>query len=239
MAAAGSNTSGTFDFAPTLGDVFINAYGRCQIRRTAITPDHLRDAAMSANLVQVEWSNEQVNLWTVDLQSIPLITGQDTYDVDPSTIMIMAAWIQTTYPPDGRPKDRMLTSIDRDTYAAFPDKTKPGDPTVYWYQKLIEPKITLWEPPDDKEDRILKFYRARQMQDAVFPKGLQPEVPYTFLEAYIAALAFKLAELYAPARMEELAARAANTFKNAKERNVENAPLKIVPALSTYTSAVY
>src|SRR5215471_16124720 len=101
-----TNTSGTFDWSPPLCDVIIAAYGRCQIRRMALTVDHLHDAAMAANLLQVDWANEQVNLWTVDLQSITLIAGEPTYDVDPATVMIMAVYISTGTSPQ---KDRIIT----------------------------------------------------------------------------------------------------------------------------------
>ncbi len=230
------STSQSYSWAPAFSDLIIAAYGRCQIRRTAITVDHLHDAAMAANLMQSDWSNEQVNLWTVDLQTISLLPGVATYDVDPATVMIMGSYISTGIGPQ---KDRIITSIDRDTYASYPDKGTPGNPTVYWYNAQIQPQITLWQPPDDHEPRTLKFYRARQMQDAVMPFGMQAEVPYRFLEAYVAGLAFKLSELYAPARMQELAAAAKAKFDRAKERDVENAPLRIVPAMSIYTQAVY
>jgi len=228
--------SETYAWQPALADVIIAAYGRCQIRRDAIVPDHLHDAAMASNLLQVEWANEQVNLWTVDLQTISLLEGVDTYDVDPATVMIMAAYITTQHGPQ---RDRIITSVDRDTYASFPDKETHGPPTVYWLNMQIQPTITLWQPPDAAGPYKLNFYRARQMQDASLPNGLKPEVPYRFLEAYVAGLAFKLAELYAPARMEELMARAKSTFTSAAERDVENSPLRIVPALATYTSQVY
>lgn len=236
MAAAGTNTSGTFNWSPAMADVIIAAYGRCQIRRTALTIEHLQDAAMAANLLQVEWANEQVNLWTVELVTETLLEGVPTYDVDPSTVMIMAAYISTGQGPE---KDRIITSVDRDTYASYPDKETPGRPTVYWFNQQIQPIITLWQPPDSNGPYTLNYYRARQIQDAVLPNGLQPEVPYRFLEAYVAGLAFKCAELYAPARMAELSGRAEAAFRKAKERDVENASLKIVPALSIYTNAVY
>jgi len=231
-------TTNTYNFNPALADIIIAAYGRCQIRRNAITIEHLFDAAMAANLLQVDWSNEQVNLWTVELAQTKLTPFKDVYDVDPSTVMIMATWIRTT-PAAGEEKDRILTSIDRDSYAAYPDKLTPGTPTVYWFQALIQPTITLWQPPDDKEERTLMYFRARQLQDASVPYGFNAEVPYRFLEAYVAGLAFKLAELYAPARMEELAARALGAFNKAKDRDVENAPLRIYPALGIYTDAAY
>jgi hypothetical protein len=228
-------TSGSYAWFPPFSDVIIAAYGRCQIRRDAIGVDHLFDAAMAANLLQVDWSNEQVNLWTVDLQVIDLIPEVATYDVDPATVMIMAAYISTGDPAN----DRIITSVDRDMYAAFPTKDKPGRPTVYWFNQQVEPTITLWQPPDDAEPYTLKFFRARQIQDATAPGGMAPEVPYRFLEAYVAGLAFKLAELYAPARMQELAPRAVGAFTKAKNRDVENSPLRIVPAMGVYVSGVY
>ena len=51
------DTTQTYAFAPALSDIIIAAYGRCQIRRDAISVEHLIDAAMAANLLQVDWSN--------------------------------------------------------------------------------------------------------------------------------------------------------------------------------------
>lgn len=230
------STTGTYAFAPPLADLIIAAYGRIQIRRAALTVDHLQDAAMASNLLQVEWAAKEVNLWTVDLQSIPLVQGTETYDVDAATVMIMASYIQTTV--GGVPTDRIIISVDRDTYASFPDKTTEGEPTVYWFNLLREPTITVWQPPDSN-DYTLKFYRARQIQDASLPNGLHPEVPYRFLEAYTAALAVKLGELYGPDQLGRLVPMAKAAWEAAANRDVEKAPLRIIPALSIYTSGVY
>jgi hypothetical protein len=233
---AGTNTSLSYDFAPSLADVVITAYGRCGIRRSAVSPEHLHDAAMEANLLQSEWSNNQVNLWTVDLQSIPLVPGQAKYDVDPATVMILGTWISTNNNPEN---DRIIISLDRDTYAAFPDKTTPGSPSQYWYDAQILPTITLWQPPDDAEPRVLKFYRARQIQDALLPDGLEPEVPYRFLDAYVSGLAWRVAVHHAPAAAGGLKTLAKEAFDLAKNRDIEKSSLRIVPAMSIYTNAVY
>lgn len=226
-----ATASGKFTWSPALSDLIITAYARCQIRRTQITVDHLQDAAMAANLLQMEWANQQVNLWTVELVSVPLIAGQSTYDVDPTTIMIMATYITTgemditvdnsnidadksrepsvdaiSFP---NKQDRILTSVDRDTMASFPKKLDPGPPTVYWFNQQVGPSITLWQVPDAYQKYVLHYYRARELQDAVLGDGAAADVPRHFLEAYVAALAFKLAEMYAPARMQELLGRAA------------------------------
>jgi len=257
----GISASGQFSWSPALSDLIITAYGRCQIRRNELTVDHLQDAAMAANLLQLEWANEQVNLWTVELVSVPLVAGQSTYNVDPTTIMIMATYI-TTGQQDitvdsmsidadewilptvdstewAHQQDRILTSVDRDTFGSFPKKNDVGPPSVYWFNKQVGPSITLCQVPDDHQKYVLHYYRARHLQDAVIGDGAQADVPRHFLEAYVASLAFKCAEIWAPARMEELAARAVSTFRQAAERDVEDSPLRIVPALATYTSSVY
>lgn len=256
-----STASGTFKWNPALSDLIIAAYGRCQIRRSQLTVDHLQDAATAANLLQLEWANQQVNLWTVELVSVPLKAKQATYDVDPATIMIMATYITTgeqditvdntnidadelrepsvdaiSYPNQ---QDRILTSIDRDTYASFPKKLDVGPPTVYWFNKQVGPSITLWQVPDETRKYVLHYYRARHLQDAVLGDGAMADVPRHFLEAYVAALAFKCAEIWAPGRMEQLGIRAAAAFNVAARRDVEDLPLRIVPALATYTSSVY
>jgi hypothetical protein len=256
-----ATASGKSTWSPALADLIITAYGRCQIRRNQLTVDHLQDAAMAANLLQMEWANEQVNLWTVECVSVPLVAGQSTYDVEPTTIMIMASYITTgqqditadsmTIDADDwilptvdstewvNQQDRILTSVDRDTYASFPKKQDKGPPSVYWFNKQVGPSITLWQVPDDHQKYVLHYYRARHLQDAALSDGAQADVPRHFLEAYVAALAFKCAEIWAPARMEELLARAKATFVAAADRDVEDAPLRIIPALGTYASSVY
>lgn len=216
---------------------------------------------MAANLLQMEWANEQVNLWTVERVSVPLVAGQSTYPVEPNTVMIMASYITTgsqditvdsmTIDADiwvlptvdstewVHQQDRILTSVDRDTYASFPKKQDVGPPSVYWFNKQVGPSITLWQVPDGYQKYVLHYYRARHLQDAVMGDGAAADVPRHFLEAYVASLAFKCAEIWAPARMEELGARAKFTFENAAQRDVEDSPLRIVPALATYTSSVY
>ena len=68
-------TSGTYNFAPSLGEVVLNAYARIGVRRTEIEQTHLDDARIEANLLLAKISNQQPNLWTVDQQALPLLQG--------------------------------------------------------------------------------------------------------------------------------------------------------------------
>ena len=71
-------TSGTYTFNPSLGEIVLNAYARCGVRRTAIMQEHMTDARFETNLMLSSWANQGVNLWEVVLISVPLVQGQTT-----------------------------------------------------------------------------------------------------------------------------------------------------------------
>ncbi len=102
-------TTGTYTFDPTGAEIVLDAFGRCQIRPSEITQSHMFTARMKLNLLLSEWSNNQVNLWEVDLQSIPLVQGTATYNVPTETVMILDMYV--TY---GSPAtDRYLNPLSR------------------------------------------------------------------------------------------------------------------------------
>jgi hypothetical protein len=84
-------TTGTYNYNPALSDFVLNAYSLCGIKRTELLQQHLQDARMQANFLLSEWSNRQVNLWTVDLQSVPLTQGLSTYQVPQETVAVLDA----------------------------------------------------------------------------------------------------------------------------------------------------
>lgn len=88
-------SSGTYSFDPSLVDIVLDAFDRIQIRPAAITPDHMMSARRSLNQLQVRWSNNQVNLWTVVEESTLLNTGQAEYAVPANTVTMLDTWIRT------------------------------------------------------------------------------------------------------------------------------------------------
>ena len=50
------NTSGTYSFAPSMGETVLYAFGLCGIRRTALTQAHYEDARMATNFLMSRWS---------------------------------------------------------------------------------------------------------------------------------------------------------------------------------------
>lgn len=130
-------TSGTYQFNPALGEIVLYAYQNIGIRPTAVLQEHMESARMATNMMLSRWSNQGVNLWAVDLITTPLVAGQATYDVDPSTVMILDA-----YTTAGGP-DRVIMPISRTEYASYPNKAQQGFPTSFWFDRLTSPTVTL------------------------------------------------------------------------------------------------
>lgn len=224
--------SGTYNFAPSLGDLVQNAYGRIGIRRPAILAEHMVDARVESNLLLTEFDNRGVNLWTVDLQSVQLVGGTANYTVPAETITVLDAYITTGLGANA--VDQLITPISRSDYAALPNKLDQGQPTLFWYDRLIAPSITVWLVPDSSNTYTLNYYRYRQIQDSVLTGGTQPEVPVRWLDAFTAALAARLARMYAPPLLAEAKMEAERTFQIAANQDTENAPVYITPAIDSY-----
>jgi len=226
-------TSGTYLFAPSLGEVVLNAFARIGVRRTEIQQTHMSDARMEANLLLAKLGNTQPNLWDVDLQAIPLLQGTMTYTVPAETVMILDVYLRYGNPAT----DRSMYPISRSEYSTYPNKSTQAFPTVYWFDRLISPTITLWPTPDGNGPYTLFYYRVRQIQDANYSDGtnaLNVEIPYLWLDAFTAGLAYRLARLYAPQLEGQRKMDADDAWQTAATQNVENVNMMVNPGLSAY-----
>ena len=222
----------TFSTQANLGELVLNSFARCGIRRTMLTAEHMQDARVSANLWLSSTSNSQPNLWLVDLQELTLDEGVSTYELDPETILILDAYRSTT--SGGQTTDLIMFPISRTDYASFSNKTTEGLPTVFWFQRDITPKVTVWQPPDANGPYTFKYYRVRQAMDANLQGGLNVEIPYRFLDAFAAGLAARLAEIYAPDRYDKLAVSAEKAWNLAAIQDEENVQVYISPGIAGY-----
>lgn len=228
------NYSGTYNFAPSSGDIVISAYGRIGIRPTEILQTHLQQAVMEINLLQSKLSNLQPNLWDVDLQALPLTQGVATYSIPAETVMITNAYVRIG--SGTNTTDRLIFPISQTEYAAIANKSIQAPPTQYWFNRLISPTITFYQVPDGNGPYTVYYYRVRQIQDATLPNGYQMEVPYLWLDAMIAGLAHRLARVYTPALEQIRKADAEEAWAIAAKQNVENVPMFIAPGLNGYFS---
>ena len=73
------------------------------------------------------WSNQGVNLWAVDLVSVPLVQGQASYPVEANTVVILDAYMRIT---EGQEQtiDRIIMPVSRTEYSAYPNKDRKASP---------------------------------------------------------------------------------------------------------------
>jgi hypothetical protein len=223
--------SNTYTFNPSLGEITLYAFNLCGVRGTAILQEHMESARMAANMMLGRWSSQGVNLWAVDLQTIPLVQGTATYSVLSSTVAMLDAYIVTT--SSGVTTNRLILPISRTEYASYPNPNQQGFPTTYWFDRLLAPTVTLWPVPDGNETSF-NFYRVRQLSDANFTNGQQIEMPYYFQEAFAFGLAERLAMIWAPEKVQMIKPLADEAYGIAATQNVETANFYISPMVSGY-----
>ena len=190
-------------------------------------------ARMSANLLCSRWSNQGVNLWAVDLVTVPLVEGQKTYDVDANTVVMLDAYMVIDN-GNGQPIDRIILPVSRTEYASYPNKEQQGFTTTFWFDRLLSPTVTLWPVPDGSSAQYLKYYRVRQLQDANLQNGAQIEIPYLWMDAFAYGLAARLAVIWAPDKAAMLKPLADEAYAIAAAQNIEQAQQYISPQISGY-----
>jgi hypothetical protein len=226
--------SGSYNFQPSAGDVIITAFQRIGIRPTEILQSHLQQAVMEMNLLQSKLSNLQPNLWTVDLQALPLVQGTATYSLPAETIMITNAYVRTGSGTSSI--DRLIFPISQTEYAALTNKFVQAPPTQFWFDRLISPTITFYQVPDGNGPYTVYYYRVRQIQDALLPNGYQLEIPYRWLDAMAAGLAYRLSCTFAPQLEQIRKMDAEEAWRIAATQDTENVPMFIAPGLIGYFS---
>lgn len=224
-------TTGSYSFAPSMGESVLYAYGLAGVKRTALTQQHFEDARMATNMVMMRWSSDGVNLWQVDLQCIPLVQGCATYPVASNTIVMLDGYY--TLNTGAAEIDRIMLPVSRSEYASYPNKSQQGDPTVFWFDRLLSPTVTLWPTPNGQQASF-KYYRLRQTQDSSLKNALNVEIPPYFLEAYVFALAYRLALIWNQDRVPMLKPLADEAWSIAAKQNVESANFYISPVISNY-----
>lgn len=188
-------SSSTYAFNPALSNLVLSSFARIGIRRTEITAQHMADADVESNMVQVALGNRNPNIWTQELYPITLVEGTATYDLPGRMIAIRDAYMSVTV--NSTTTDRVLWPLGVADYDAQSNKTLRAVPTAYFVNKQIAPTVTMWPVPDDSADFVLNVRLLSQIQDALIPSGVTLNVPYRFLDVFVAGLAYRLARIYA------------------------------------------
>jgi len=284
---------------------------RCGLSPQILTPEIVETALESLFMLLMSLSNRGLNLWCIDKQLVPLVSGQATYvlpagtqdvlnllysapspvsegrvvrfgvkfSTNPATPFTLqtspdnAVWttVATYNVPtesagtynwydldpsitanyfrinsDGVVSDLLLsnnnkeivvTPFNRDDYTNQPNKTfQSGFITNYYFEKLVNPQITVWPVPND-DTRCLVLYRYRQIQD-VGSLTQEIELPSRWYEAiswhWAARLAFELPNVD-DARRASVIQMAQTMVIEVEAGETDGSPTYFAPRLGVYT----
>jgi hypothetical protein len=227
-------TSGTYAFNPSVGQCTLAAYERCQIFAPSLGTKHFNTALFESNFLMAHFSNLQPNLWKVTQTSVPLVVGTATYSIPSNVTMLLDCWISRNFGTSNQ-SDLYISPLSRTEYATLSNKSTPGQPSQYWFNRTPPAQtITLYPVPDSSGPYVLNYYACLQMQDSGLPGGQTPDIPYLWLDAYVAGLAHRFARVYKPELEAARKADAKEAWAVAAEQNVENVPLTIAPSIRSY-----
>lgn len=201
----------------------------------------LKTARRSLNIMLINWVNRGINMWTVEQSSIPLVAGTATYNLPLDTVDLLDHVVRTG--STTTQVDINISRISVSTYANIPNKNATGRPLQVYIDRqsgatgptptstVAYPTITVWPVPDNAT-YTFQYWRLRRIQDAGTGVNTQ-DVPYRFLPALVAGLAYylsmKLPE--AMARIPMLKEDYESEFALAAEEDREKAPIRMVPRM--------
>ena len=177
----------------------------------------LQTARRALELLFIEWGNRGLNLWTIEGPTpINLEPGVNQYWLPEDTVDVIEhalrtwnySWSPIVSCPPGVPPisynqcmpwygnqytDLPLGRMTVSEYAAIPNKQAPGRPTIVHIRRQIKPYLMLWMTPPETPFMQLMVWRLRRMKSVGTGGTGEPEIPWRFVPALIAGLAFYLA----------------------------------------------
>jgi hypothetical protein len=201
----------------------------------------LRTARRSLNLLTIEWANRGTNLWTIEQGTIDLVQGTATYDLPVNTIDLIDHVIRTGAGNVSTQADLSITRISVNTYATIPNKLQQGRPIQLYVDRqsgattptgINYPTATVWPIPDSAQFYQLIYWRMRRIDDAGAGGTYTQDIPFRFLPAMVAGLAYYLSGKIPgtdPNRVMALKADYEQQYELAAQEDRSRTPFRLVP----------
>jgi hypothetical protein len=222
-------TSGTTVFNPDFIEAIEEAFERCGVE--ARGGFEMRTARRSINLMFVEWANRGLNMWTIEERSMALTADTATYTLESDIIDLIEHVIQL---PGEAPLTRYtLTRVSVSGQAGRTNPSVTGRPTeIYINRQVAAPIVHLWPIPD--QSYTLAYWVLRRMDDAG-AYGNTADMPFRFYPAFIAGLAFHIAEKKRqddPSLISRLQQRYEIEWLRAADEDRDRSTLTIAPRIA-------
>lgn len=234
-----TTVSGTSAFNLDLNNLCEESFERCGAELR--TGYDLKTARRSLNLLTIEWANRGINLWTLEQITIPLVQGQITYDLPVDTIDLLDHVVRTG--TGQNQTDINITRISESTYLTIPNKNAQGRPIQVWVNRqsgadypvtgVKYPQINVWPAPEQSNFYTFVTYRLRRIEDAGEGGSHTQDIPFRFLPALVAGLAYYLS-LKVPGAFERsqyLKAEYEQAYQLAADEDREKAAIRLAPRM--------
>lgn len=226
-------TSGTTNFNLDVGEIIIEAYERAGVM--VLSGNDYRTARRSIDLLMQEWANRGLNLWTVEAGTQVLSQGTATYNLAADTVDLIQTELRTG--TGDNQQDYSLDRISVATYATIPNKLVEGRPVQIYVNRQITPNFTVWPVPDGVETYTLAYWRLRRIQDTGTPASNTMDLPFRFLPALCAGLAYYVA-MKKPQSLERvvpLRAAYEEQWKLAADEDRDRSSVRFIPYIPYIT----
>lgn len=224
-------TSGTSTFNLDFAEIAEEAFERAGLELRS--GYDMKSARRSLNLLCAEWANLGLNLWTVASGSIVMVPGQAVYtsaDGVPSEMVDLIEHVIRTN-TSGQNTDITMNRISVSDYANIPTKNVQGRPLQIYVNRQISPTLTVWPVPDSSTTYTLVYWYLRRIQDTGTSAANTADIPYRFLPALIAGLAYYIAlkNPEAADRIQMLKGFYEEQFQLAASEDRDRAPDRFIP----------
>jgi hypothetical protein len=198
----------------------------------------LRSARRGLELLQIDWANRGLNLWTLDGPiTIPLLPGVQSYSLPDDTVDMVDHILRIPQIPTNLANPQFTDfPLDRLTFAEYdslPKKWAAGRPSIVSVRRQIHPYFYIWMVPQIGSTYYLAYYRLRRMASLGTGGTGMPEIPWRFIPAMIDGLAFLMAKKSTDPNIRQrvpmLKADYEESFQLASDEDRDRASFRFIP----------
>lgn len=225
-------TSGTTLFNPDVAEIIEEAFER--VGKEIRTGYEFKTARRSLNYLMADWANKGLNLWTIEQGEIPLLVGVGDYPLPDDTVDLIETVVRQNQGSQYNQVDLQIQRISVSTFANIPNKLMQGRPIqVFVDRQAPTPIARIWPRPN-VDGYLLVYWRLRRLDDAGNSGTLTMDIPFRFLEALTAGLAYQLAlkTPEAEGRIPMLKQMYDEAFQLAANEDRQRVGVRFVPAIS-------
>lgn len=224
-------STGTFITDPILAGYTDEAVERAGLDLQEITSQHLISIRRSIGFVLSRWSNKGHRQWTFEQVTHQVSVDENVFDLPVGTIQVQTAVLRRFVGSGGTSSgiDTEMYPISREDYLIIHDKNLTGRPDRYFVDRRVDTpgfqpvQMFFWLSGENNTDEII-FNVWKQIEDAGNPQNTI-NIPFRFQEAFVAALAAKIAQKYKPERFVDLVTESEVLFKEADDEDADTAPM--------------